>query len=115
MDSTAAGRAASGHDGMGSDRQDSCRHDLAGSGEITPGMLHATFPQWRVFEAGGAWWATRGGMQEWGGPRSLLMRVLGAGDLNALAEKMCLQEWLDGLDDAALEAVYRGTLMGTPG
>jgi hypothetical protein len=43
------------------------------------------------------------------------MRVLGARDLYALAQKLCLQEWLDGLDDAALEAVYQGTLLGTPG
>jgi hypothetical protein len=95
--------------------EDGGLHDVASFGEVTAPMLWATFPQWRIFESGGVWWATRGGIQEWDGPRSLLMRVLGTGDLNALAEKLCLQEWLDGLDDTALEAVYRGTLMGTPG
>ena len=65
----------------------------------------------RIFQSGGVWWATRGGMQDWAGPRSLLLRTLGAGDLTALTEKLCLQEWLDGLDAEALKAVYRGTLL----
>jgi hypothetical protein len=39
----------------------------------------------------------------------LLLRFISATDLTALTERLCLQEWLDGLDDEALTAVYRGT------
>jgi hypothetical protein len=77
------------------------------------GMLRETFPEWRVFEHGGVWWATRGGIQVWDGPRSLLLRSLTAPHLTVLAEKLCIQEWLDRLDDEALAAVYRGSLMGS--
>jgi hypothetical protein len=37
------------------------------------------------------------------------MRVLGASDLIALAEKLCIQERLDGLDADALAAAYQGS------
>ncbi len=78
------------------------------NGEITVTMLRQTFPRWRVFELGGIWWAARGGIQVWDGPRSLLLRSLTAPDLTTLADRLCMQEWLDGLDDDALGAVYRG-------
>ena len=81
--------------------------DMSIFGEITLEMLRETFPKWRVFEAGGAWWALREGKQEESGPRSLLRRVMGAPDVPRLAEKLCLQEWLDGLDPAELETVWR--------
>jgi hypothetical protein len=77
------------------------------NGEITAGTLRRTFSRWRIFELGGVWWATRGGVQEWEGPSSLLLRSLTAPDLTALAERLCLQEWLDGLDDGELAMVYR--------
>jgi hypothetical protein len=82
-------------------------HDVRALGEITPEVLRNTFPAWRVFDGSGAWWATRCGVQEWTGPESLLRRVLCAPDLTALAEKLCLQEWLDGLGADELAAVYR--------
>jgi hypothetical protein len=65
-------------------------------GTIEVGMLRETFPKWCIFGASGAWWATRGDLQVWSGPRSLLLRVISATDLTALAERLCLQEWLDG-------------------
>ncbi len=80
-------------------------------GEITVEMLRQTFPQWRIFPSDGTWWAIRGGVQTWDGPRSLLLRSLTASDLMTLADRLCAQEWLDGLDDDALEAVYRGDEM----
>ena len=92
---------------------DGRQSDVASLGEITADMLRATFPRWRIFSASGAWWATRGGIQEWGGPQSLLLRVISATDLTALAERLCVQEWLDGLDAEALAAVYRGSLIGS--
>ena len=68
-------------------------------GELTVGMLRATFSaQWRIFRAADTWWVIRGGMQVWDGPRSLLVRSLAASDLTALAERLCAQAWLDGLD-----------------
>jgi hypothetical protein len=85
--------------------------DVADLGEITPETLKKTFPQWRVFRSGGAWWATRGGMQQWSGPESLLLRVITAPNLIALAERLCLQEWLDGLDPDELASVYRDTTL----
>jgi hypothetical protein len=85
--------------------------DVASAGEITVEMIRRTFPGWRVFEQDGTWWATRGGLQVWDGPRSLLLRVITASDLAALVHRLCLQEWLDSLDDDHLEAVYRGDVL----
>lgn len=79
--------------------------------EITVEMLRQTFPRWRIFQINGTWWGIRGGIQTWDGPRSLLLRSLAAPDLLTLADRLCAQEWLDGLDDDALEAVYRGDKM----
>jgi hypothetical protein len=81
--------------------------DVAALGEVTPEMLTETFPQWRVFESGDAWWAIRGGVAAEDGPGSLLRRALGARDLTGLAEKLCLQEHLDGLSPEKLGAVWR--------
>ena len=88
-------------------------NDVATLGEITAEGLRETFPRWRIFSTAGVWWAMRGGLQERYGPRSLLLRAISANDLTVLAERLCLQEWLDGLDDEALAAVYRGTPMGS--
>ena len=78
-----------------------------GHGQITTATLRHAFPQWQAFEHDGTWWAARGGTQEWAGPRSLLRRVLASADLTVLAEKLCVQDWLDNLDDDALTAVYQ--------
>jgi hypothetical protein len=87
--------------------------NVASLGEITVGELREVFPQWQIFSNRGAWWAIRGGVQAWSGPETLLRRVLNASDLTVLAERLCMQEWLDGLDDEALAAVYRGALVGS--
>jgi hypothetical protein len=68
--------------------------DVASLGEISAVGLREVFPEWRIFCAGGAWWATRGGLQRWTGPESLLLRVISAADLVALAERLCVQSWL---------------------
>jgi hypothetical protein len=95
------------------DSQDCGVRDITSLGEITAEGLRETFPQWRIFPGDGAWWAVRGGWQSWTGPESLLLRALTASDLTALAEKLCIQEWLDSLDASALAAVYEGILMGS--
>jgi hypothetical protein len=85
---------------------------LTSLGEITVEMLGQTFPEWRIFHSGGTWWAIRGGLQTWDGPRSLLLRSLNAPDLVALADRLCAQAWLDDLDDEELAEVYRGDPVG---
>lgn len=83
--------------------------DAASSSEITAEELRETFPQWRIFQSGEIWWATRGGRQHWDGPESLLLRAIRASDLPGLAESLCMQHWLEGLDEQALAAVYKST------
>jgi hypothetical protein len=77
-------------------------------GEITAGMLRATFDHWRIFEKEGRWWAMRAGSDAEEGPRSLIHPVVCAVTLGGLAEQLCLQEWLRRMTAAELEAVWRG-------
>jgi hypothetical protein len=105
MAGAAAGGAAS--------RQDGGAAGAASPGGITAEGLRETFPQWRIFRSRGNWWAARGGLVRWEGPESLRRRVITAPDLAGLAERLCLQEHLDGLDEAALAAIYRD--MSLPG
>ena len=76
-------------------------------GEITLEMLRATFPLWRIAGHPAGWWAMRQGTASLDGPRSLIQHVHVAPDLNGLAQKLCLQEHLDGLDPQELAAVWR--------
>ena len=98
---TAAGPAGSGQDGG---------RDVASLGEITLESVRRVFPGWTIFPAEGAFWAVRGGWQAWSGPDSLLLRAMTARDLTALAERLCMQEWLDGLTPEGLTAVWEGVL-----
>ena len=82
---------------------------------ITLGELRAVFPQWRVFGRSGVCWAVRGGLVAWDGPQSLIQHVHTASDPIALAEKLCLQEYLDRLDSHELEAVWRDMALPAPG
>lgn len=68
-------------------------------------MLRAVFLAWRIGGSPGYWFAARGGIDAPGGPRSLLRRYLSASTLPELAERLCLQEYLDGLSDQELEDV----------
>ncbi len=81
--------------------------DIARLGEITAEGLRETFSQWRIFMSDESWWAVRGGIEKWGGPESLLLRAVTAQDLTALAERLCIQDWLDSLDAEELAEVYR--------
>jgi hypothetical protein len=76
-------------------------------GEIRLEMLRATFPLWRIAGHPAGWWAMRQGTASLDGPRSLIQHVHVAPDLTGLAEKLCLQEHLDGLDLQELAAVWR--------
>jgi hypothetical protein len=69
--------------------------------------LRAAFPNWRFGGVPGHWYAVRGGVEAASGPRSLLRRCLSASTLEALADKLCLQHFLDGLSDEALANVWQ--------
>jgi hypothetical protein len=98
---TATGEAASWQGGA---------RDVGSLGEITLESVRRVFPLWHIFAAEGAFWAVRGGWQAWSGPDSLLLRAMTATDLTRLAEKLCIQEWIDGLDPDGLAAVWKGVL-----
>lgn len=85
---------------------------LIGIAMLDAEAVGAAFPEWRIFQVPDAWWAARGGLQQWSGPASLLARVLSAGTLNALAEKLSLQAYLDQLSPDELAAAYRDGLAG---
>jgi hypothetical protein len=78
-----------------------------GFGEVTAGMLRATFDHWRIFETDGRWWAFREGIVSGEGPRSLIRVAVCAVTLDGLAEQLCLQEWLRRMSAAELESVWR--------
>jgi len=83
--------------------------------EITLEELREVFPQWHVFGRSGVCWAMRGGLVAWDGPQSLIQHVHTASHPIALAEKLCLQEYLDRLDSQELEAVWRHMALPAPG
>jgi hypothetical protein len=70
-------------------------------------LLRSAFRSWHITGAEGCWFAFRGGLEMRTGPRSLLRCSLGASTLMELAERLCLQGYLDGLDEDELEKVWR--------
>lgn len=80
-------------------------------GALTAGMVRETFDHWWIFEACGKWRAFRSGMAAGEGPASLIQPVVTAAGLTGLAEQLCMQEWLQSLSAAELEAVWRGGTM----
>ena len=75
--------------------------------ELDLDSVRATFPDWRIVGERGTWYAFRGGLMELEGPRSLLRCYLRADTLLALADKLCVQHYLDGLSDQALAEVWQ--------
>ena len=86
----------------------------ASYGELDPGSVRAAFPGWHIGGSGGNWYAFRGGTVAPDGPRSLLRCYLRADSLSALAEKLCLQEYLDGLSDQELSEVWQQVSLARP-
>ena len=86
----------------------------AGSRELDLDSVRATFPDWRIVGEQGTWYAFRGGLVELDGPRSLLRCYLRADTLLALADKLCVQHFLDGLSDQALAEVWRRVSLLNP-
>lgn len=75
--------------------------------ELERDAVRATFPGWHIGGSCRNWYAFRGGTVASSGPWSLLRRNLHADTLLALAEKLCLQEYLDGLNDQQLAEVWQ--------
>ena len=69
--------------------------------------LRASSPNWRLGGTPGNWFAVRGGLEAASGPQSLLRHCLSASTLEALAEKLCLPEHLDGLSGQELAGVWQ--------
>jgi hypothetical protein len=100
---------------VGAARRHGAVHDMAAPGEVAPEMLSRTFPQWRIFRVLTQWWANREGLQKLTGPQSLIRHSLIASSPTALAEKLCLQEYLDQLTPENLAAVYQGVALHPDG
>lgn len=75
--------------------------------ELDLHAIRATFPIWRIVGERGTWYAFRGGLMELEGPRSLLRCYLRADTLLDLVDKLCLQDYLDGLSDQVLAEVWQ--------
>jgi hypothetical protein len=86
----------------------------AGNRELDLDSVRATFPGWRIGGAPGNWYAFRGGLAALDGPWSLLRRHLRADTLMALAEQLCLQEYLDSLSDQELAEVWQRVSLPKP-
>jgi hypothetical protein len=76
--------------------------------------LRVACPGWRIGGSSGNWHAFRSGISMMDGPRSLLRRHLHADTLLALAERLCLQEYLDGLSDQELAEVWQQVSLSKP-
>ena len=76
--------------------------------------VRATFPGWRISGAPGQWYAFRGGLVTLDGPRSLLRCYLRASTLEALAEQLGLQDYLDRLSDHELAEVWQRVSLPEP-
>jgi hypothetical protein len=77
----------------------------AGDREITLDELRDMFPGWQVFRGGGAWWAVDQGPRPPRGQDCLVLRALTGPALAVLADRLCLQAWLDDLDAEAFAAL----------
>ena len=82
--------------------------------ELDLDSARATFPNWRIVGERGTWYAFRGGLVELEGPRSLLRCYLRADTLLALADKLCVQHFLDGLSDQELAEVWQSVSLPKP-
>ena len=76
--------------------------------------VRATFPDWRLYRISGSWHAFRGGVVMLDGPSSLLRRHLRADTLLDLAERLCLQAYLDDLSDQELAEVWQRMRLPEP-
>ena len=68
-----------------------------------------TFRHWRIYKAGGNWWALRGGETQLfpAGPHSLIRSLLMAVTVVGLGEQLEIQEHLRAMTPDELDAVWR--------
>lgn len=83
-------------------------------GQLDLASLRAAFPDWRVYRVSGNWHAFRSGTTMLDGPRSLLRCHIHADALLALADKLCLRAYLDGLCDQELAEVWHQVRLPEP-
>jgi hypothetical protein len=76
--------------------------------------LRAACPGWHIGGSSGNWHAFRSGVSMLDGPWSLLRRHLHADTLLALAERLCLQDYLDGLSEQELAEVWQDVGLPKP-
>ena len=76
--------------------------------------LRAACPGWHIGGSSGNWHAFRSGVHMLDGPWSLLRRHLHAETLPALAERLSLQDYLDGLNDRELAEVWQRVKLPEP-
>ena len=77
-------------------------------------VVRVTFPNWRVYHISGIWHAFRSGVAMQDGPRSLLRCHLHAATLLDLAERLCMQSYLDDLSDQELAEVWQRVRLPEP-
>ena len=71
-------------------------------------------PRWRIFHASGAWWAIREGVAKFDGSQAMIQHAHTGPNLITFADKLCLQEHLDGLDPSELAEVWRAMTLPLP-
>ena len=76
--------------------------------------LRVACPGWHIGGSPGNWHAFRSGISMLDGPWSLLRRHLRADTLLALAERLCLQDYLDGLSYQELAEVWQQVSLPKP-
>jgi hypothetical protein len=76
--------------------------------------LRVACPGWRIGGSSGNWHAFRSGISMTDGPWSLLRRHLHADTLLALAERLCLQAYLDSLNEQELAEVWQHVSLPKP-
>ena len=84
------------------------------SSQLDLESVRATFPGWHIAGSAGNWHAFRSGTSMLDGPRSLLRCHLHAAALPGLAERLCLQSYLDCLSDQELAEVWQQVRLPEP-
>lgn len=86
--------------------------DAASPGELTAEGLRETFSNWQIFPRDRSRRAVRGGTEKTGRPRIPPAAGTHRPGLTALAERLCIQDWLNSLNADELAEAYRSAITG---